>query len=273
MNQKDGRRCVAREVESPNRRLEPVQIEALAIEPSVPRFRMRHDERWKEAQVAPSAERAVDSPNEHIAELVVVLVRDSIARAPVSIHRRSNPFRGSVELERREVAMAEIGLLRGADAGLKTSLLFEASPVLVARTSHAVFAKRASPGLAALCSHRWLLPPPNDPARERIAALFLDADLEPPNPAITCGDLPLAMSIALQADYLIMVPSDVAQFAIAGGAFRMVPIALPGQRDAIGVIQRRDLVDAPEAASLVECLRLELGRAGIERRRPAPPRR
>jgi len=162
-----------------------------------------------------------------------------------------------------------IGLLHGADADFKTTPLFEETPVLVARTQHPLLRDHADcSDLATLHDYRWLLPPPNDPVHERLKKLFLDHALDVPGPAIVCADLPLAMSIALKADYIVVVPRDVAQFALASGQFGILPVTLPGQNNVVGAIQRRDLADSAEALSLIECLQVELGRVGIERSRP-----
>lgn len=151
----------------------------------------------------------------------------------------------------------------GLDLDFVSTPLFEERPVLVVRRTHPL-TSCGGDDLEALASYPWITPPAGDPAVARVAALFRDAGMDAPIPAITTLDIPLTANVALESDFIAVLPHDVALFAVGVGRAAILPVTLPGPRTFISALQRRDLPQRPEVAALLDALTKELRRAGIQ---------
>ncbi len=219
-------------------------------------------------------------------ELVVGIVPHlsvlPLSRAIAALHR----FQRGVQVDARVGTAAAlirelragaldlfIGPLPPADPQLIATPLFDDRPVLATRFDHPLLRGPGDDDLAALCSYPWVTPPPSDPASERIRALFRDAELEPPRPAVITRDVPLTTTIVGTSDFVTILPRDVAMIAVGLGRLAVLPIELPGPPNPIGALLRRDVPHGPEIAQLLEALRAELLTAGIGPRvEPQPSR-
>lgn len=142
--------------------------------------------------------------------------------------------------------------------------LFEERPVLVVRRDHPLLTRGRGADLTALTAYPWIAPPADDPASIRVRALFQQAGLDAPTPAIATTEVPLTANVALESDFIAVLPQDVAIFAVGVGRAAVLPVTLPGPKSVIWALQRRDLPHRPEVAYLLRALTTELQRVGIE---------
>ncbi len=154
-----------------------------------------------------------------------------------------------------------IGPLNRQARHLRETPLFEDNAVIMVRREHPVRSRR--PKLAALIDYRWVLPGAGHPLRHRVEALFLDADLPPPQVQIETEDIPLTFNLALRSDFLVAIPRDVALFARRDQNIRTLDLELSGTYASIGVTQHRARRLAPEAQGLIDEMSRELARAGV----------
>lgn len=198
-----------------------------------------------------------------------------IARALAAVQKTDPATRVSVRVGTAselvpDLRSGALDLLIGPsplDLDFLATPLFEERPVLFIRRAHPLLTEGRGDDIAALAAYPIVAPPAGDPAATRLRALFQNAGLDAPEPAIATTDVPLTANIALESDFIAVLPHDVALFAVTTGRAAVLPITLPGPQSLIWALQRRDLPHRPHVHQLLTALKTELHRIGIQ---PAP---
>lgn len=192
------------------------------------------------------------------------------ARVLASLQKLEQPVRvqarvGSQEDLVSELRRGNLDLFVGPlsyDPDFIALPLFEDRPVLIVRYNHPLVADGRGDDLTALAAYPWVMPPANDHVTVRLRALFEDEGLDPPEPAIVTTDVPLSASLAMDSDFVAVLPHDVALFAQNTGRALILPLELPSPRSQIGALRRREQAKRPEIDYFLTVLETELQHAG-----------
>jgi DNA-binding transcriptional LysR family regulator len=136
----------------------------------------------------------------------------------------------------------------------------EWTPVLVddlrimARKEHPLV-RRPPSGLLELKQYGWVLADPGNPARRRLAAVFQNDGLQPPEPVIETLSFSLLLHLIRKTDFLTVLPA--LRFPWVSRGLAIVDSPHLAWRRSSGMFRRRNAAPTPAAALLVgELLRV-----------------
>jgi DNA-binding transcriptional LysR family regulator len=85
--------------------------------------------------------------------------------------------------------------------------------------------------------------------------MFQEAGLQEPVNVIETSSLMFTTKMLQQSDMLSVLASDVAQYYAAHGMLAILPMPMPCQMDAFGIITRRDRLLSPAAKVMLGALK------------------
>lgn len=139
----------------------------------------------------------------------------------------------------------------------------------LAENPHSVFARASHPlarkrrvQLADLARQPWVLPPPGNVLRDRLAVIFTEHGLTLPTQDVETAALPVIVSLLREADMLSVLADEVVQAELDAGVLVRLPVTLPLRLGAAGIVTRRDHRLPPAAQVLLETLRETAGLGG-----------
>jgi DNA-binding transcriptional LysR family regulator len=140
----------------------------------------------------------------------------------------------------------------------KSDLLYEPltdEPIsLVARPGHPLLQSQGL-SLPELTDAGWIVPPAGSVLRHRFELMFQEIGLRSPVNLIETGALLFTSKMLQKSDMLSVLATDVAQYYAAHGLMSILPINLPCQMEAFGIITRRDRLLSPAAEVMLRAIR------------------
>lgn len=128
--------------------------------------------------------------------------------------------------------------------------------VAVVRTGHPLLdVDKLS--LRDLSHQAWIVPPEGTVLRHRYDLMFLGESLPAPTNLIETTAVLFITKIIVECDAICLLAADVARYYEAQGLVKVLPVHLPCEMDAFGVITRSDLALSPAAALLLGAVRRE----------------
>jgi len=137
---------------------------------------------------------------------------------------------------------------------LRYEVLSEESISAVARPGHPLL-RKAGLTLAELADAGWIVPPAGSVLRHRFELMYQELGLRSPVNLIETSALLFTTKMLQQSDMLSVLATDVARYYAAHGLLAIVPIALPCQMEAFGLITRRDRLLSPAAEVMLRAIR------------------
>jgi DNA-binding transcriptional LysR family regulator len=137
---------------------------------------------------------------------------------------------------------------------LRYEMLTEEPVCAVARPDHPLLTKRAL-ALRDTVQVGWIVPPGGSVLRHRFDLMFQEAGLQEPVNVIETSSLMFTTKMLQQSDMLSVLASDVAQYYAAHGMLAILPMPIPCQMDAFGIITRRDRLLSPAAKVMLGALK------------------
>lgn len=101
----------------------------------------------------------------------------------------------------------------------------------------------------------WIVPPSGSILRHRFELMFQEVGLEPPVNIIETSALLFITKMLQQSDMIGVVATDVAKYYESHGIVSILPMALPCQMDAFGIITRTDRLLSPAAKVMLRALK------------------
>ena len=184
----------------------------------------------------------------------------------VALVKQSHPsLRIGVQIETSDVLLERLaqGKLDMLVARLfaqhdKTDLRYETlteEPVCaITRPGHPLLSV-AHLGLRDVVSAGWIVSPSGSVLRHRFDLMFQEEGLEAPINVIETSALLFMTKMLQQSDMIAVVATDVARYYAAHGIVSLLPITLPCQMDAFGIITRTDRLLSPAAKVMLKALK------------------
>ena len=99
------------------------------------------------------------------------------------------------------------------------------------------------------------MPPAGSVLRHRFELMFQEIGLRAPVNLIETGALLFTTKMLQKSDMLSVLATDVARYYEAYGLMSVLPIELPCQMEAFGIITRRDRLLSPAAEVMLRAIR------------------
>ena len=173
----------------------------------------------------------------------------------VSVEIETSP----VLLERLEQGKLDLLVARLFAEHDKTNLRYEAlteEPVCaLVRPGHPLLGVSGL-SLRDLVSAGWIVPPAGSVLRHRFDLMFRAAGLAPPGNLIETAALLFITRMLQQSDMLAVLAADVARYYASHGIVSVLPLDMPCQMDAFGIITRTDRLPSPAAKVMMRALKV-----------------
>ena len=132
-------------------------------------------------------------------------------------------------------------------------VLTEESVCAVTRPQHPLLGV-AQLGLRDVVDAGWIVPPAGSVLRHRFELMFQEVGLQAPTNLIETGALLFTTKMLQQSDMISVIATDVAQYYARHGLMAILPLALPCQMDAFGIITRRGRLLSPAAKRMLHAI-------------------
>ncbi|MEO8120524.1 MAG: LysR family transcriptional regulator [Rhodoferax sp.] len=197
---------------------------------------------------------AITAPGLALLPPTVALVKREHPNLQIALHIETS----DVLIERLNQGKLDILVARLFARHDKTELRYEMltdEPVCaVARPGHPLFSG-PTPGLRDIAQAGWIVPPAGSVLRHRFDLMFQEDGLQAPTNVIETASLMFTTKMLQQSDMLSVVATDVARYYADHGLLAILPMALPCQMDAFGIITRRDRLLSPAAKVMLRSLK------------------
>ena len=129
---------------------------------------------------------------------------------------------------------------------LRYEVLTEEPISVVARPGHPLL-NATGLTLIDMAEAGWIVPPAGSVLRHRFELMFQEIGLRAPVNLIETGALLFTTKMLQKSDILSVLATDVARYYAEHGLMAVLPIDLPCQMEAFGIITRRDRLLSPAA--------------------------
>jgi DNA-binding transcriptional LysR family regulator len=137
---------------------------------------------------------------------------------------------------------------------LRYEVLTEEPISLVVRVGHPLL-RVDSLTLPEIADEGWIVPPAGSVLRHRFELMFQEIGLRAPVNLIETGALLFTTKMLQKSDMLSVLATDVARYYADHGLMAILPIELPCQMEAFGIITRRDRLLSPAAEVMLRAIR------------------
>lgn len=138
---------------------------------------------------------------------------------------------------------------------LRYEVLTEEPICVVARPGHPLLNTK-NLGMQDMAEAGWIVPPAGSVLRHRFELMFQEAGLRAPVNVIETGALLFTSKMLQKSDMLSVLATDVARYYAEHGLMSILPIDVPCQMEAFGIITRRDRLLSPAAEVMLRAIRL-----------------
>jgi DNA-binding transcriptional LysR family regulator len=198
---------------------------------------------------------AIAAPGLALLPPAVALVKQEHPNLQIALQIESS----DVLIERLNLGKLDILVARLFAQHDKSQLRYEMltdEPVCaVARPGHPLLGKRALQ-LRDSVDMGWILPPGGSVLRHRFDLMFQEAGLQEPVNVIETASLMFTTKMLQQSDMISVVATDVARYYADHGMLVILPMTMPCQMDAFGIITRRDRLLSPAAKVMLRALKI-----------------
>ena len=137
---------------------------------------------------------------------------------------------------------------------LRYEVLTDEPISLVARPGHPLL-KAKNLSLGDLAESGWIVPPAGSVLRHRFELMFQELGLRAPVNLIETGALLFTTKMLQMSDMLSVLATDVARYYAEHGLMSILPMDLPCQMEAFGIITKRDRLLSPAAQVMLRAIR------------------
>jgi DNA-binding transcriptional LysR family regulator len=137
---------------------------------------------------------------------------------------------------------------------LRYEVLTDEPICVVARPGHPLLGA-SSLTLHDMAEAGWIVPPAGSVLRHRFELMFQEIGLRAPVNLIETGALLFTTKMLQMSDMLSVLATDVARYYEEHGLMVILPIDLPCQMEAFGIITRRDRLLSPAAEVMLRAIR------------------
>lgn len=197
---------------------------------------------------------AITSPGLALLPPAMAMVKREQPSLRISLDIETSP----VLVERLEQGKLDILVARVMaehdKSGLRYEPLVEELVCAVARPGHPL---AGMPGLTLrdVVSAGWIVPPAGSVLRHRFDLMFRAEGLAPPGNVIETAALLFITRMLQQSDMLAVLAADVARYYASHGMVSILPLEMPCQMDAFGIITRTDRLPSPAAKVMMRALK------------------
>jgi len=138
---------------------------------------------------------------------------------------------------------------------LRYEVLTEEPISVVARPGHPMLESKDLQ-LKDMADAGWIVPPAGSVLRHRFELMFQELGLRAPVNLIETGALLFTTKMLQQTDMLSVLSTDVSHYYATHGLLSILPIDLPCQMEAFGIITRRDRLLSPAAEVMLCAIRV-----------------
>jgi DNA-binding transcriptional LysR family regulator len=190
----------------------------------------------------------------------------SLLPAAISLAKREQPhLQISVHIETSDVLLERLGrgeldmvvgrVLERHDSSLLRFERLALEPVsVIARPDHPlVNAQNLS--LAQLAQAEWVVPPIGSVLRDPLEQMWRHTGIEGPQVLVESASLLFITKMLQESDFIAVVASDIARYYANHGMVVILPIDLPCEMEAYGLILRKDRLLSPAASKVLQALR------------------
>ena len=139
-------------------------------------------------------------------------------------------------------------------AELRYEVIAEEPACAVARPGHPLLSESRL-DLRDVVGAGWIVPPAGSVLRHRFDLMFQEVGLQGPVNVIETSAMLFTTKMLQQSDMLGVIATDVARYYADHGILAVLPIALPCQMDAFGIITRRDRLLSPGASVMLKAIK------------------
>ncbi|TWO68677.1 LysR family transcriptional regulator [Caenimonas sedimenti] len=197
---------------------------------------------------------AITSPGLALLPPAMAIVKREQPSLRISLDIETSP----VLVERLEQGKLDILVARVMAEHDKSNLryepLVEELVLAVARPGHPL-AGMAGVTLRDVVSNGWIVPPAGSVLRHRFDLMFRAAGLAPPANVIETAALLFITRMLQQSDMVAVLAADVARYYASHGMVAILPLEMPCQMDAFGIITRTDRLPSPAAKVMMRALK------------------
>jgi len=197
---------------------------------------------------------AITSPALMLLPQAVQMVKDNHPDLRVSLQiETSDVLIEKLNQNKLDILIARL-FAQHDKSDLRYEVLTDEPISLVGRPDHPLLmAKNLS--LPELVDSAWIVPPAGSVLRYRFELMFQELGLRAPVNLIETGALLFTSKILQKSDMLSLMATDVARFYAEHGLMSILPIHLPCQMEAFGIITRRDRLLSPAAEVMLRAIR------------------
>jgi len=158
------------------------------------------------------------------------------------------------DLRDRRVDLIVSRVPRILDDEIEAEVLFRDNLVVIA-SANSKWAQRKKIELRELAGEFWCLPPHDVPVGGHVADAFRESVLKYPPKGAVVGSLQLFATLVHGEPFLGIYPESMLRFSTNFPDLRILPISLPHQPEAVGVMTLRHRTQSPASKLFVECAR------------------
>jgi DNA-binding transcriptional LysR family regulator len=190
----------------------------------------------------------------------------SLLPAAISLAKREQPYlQINVHIETSDVLIerlsrGELDMVIGRvverhdSALLRFERLADEPVNAVARPGHPLLSDTQLT-LAKLQQAQWVIPPVGSVLRQPFDQMFRHAGLDAPQVSVESASLLFITTMLRESDFISVVARDIARYYAKHGLFAILPIDLPCDMEAFGLILRRDRLLSPAASKVLKALK------------------
>ena len=190
----------------------------------------------------------------------------SLLPAAISLAKREQPYlQINVHIETSDVLIerlsrGELDMVIGRvverhdSALLRFERLADEPVNVVARPGHPLLADTQLT-LAKLQQAQWVIPPVGSVLRQPFDQMFRHAGLDAPQVSVESASLLFITTMLRESDFISVVARDIARYYAKHGLFSILPLDLPCEMEAFGLILRRDRLLSPAASKVLKALK------------------
>jgi DNA-binding transcriptional LysR family regulator len=197
---------------------------------------------------------AITSPALMLLPQAVQMVKDNHPDLRVSLQiETSDVLIEKLNQNKLDILIARL-FAQHDKSDLRYEVLTDEPISLVGRPDHPLLqAKNLS--LPDLADAGWIVPPAGSVLRHRFELMFQEVGLRAPVNLIETGALLFTSKMLQKSDMLSVLATDVASYYAEHGLMSILPIELPCQMEAFGIITRRDRLLSPAAEVMLRAIR------------------
>jgi DNA-binding transcriptional LysR family regulator len=190
----------------------------------------------------------------------------SVLPAAISLVKREQPhLQISVHIETSDVLLERLGrgeidmvigrVVERHDSSLLRFERLADEPVsVIMRSGHPLLGAQEL-SLPRLQQMQWVVPPVGSVLRHPFDQMWRQAGLEAPEVLIESASLLFITSMLQESDFIAVVATDIARYYARNNMVAILPMELPCEMEAFGLVLRKDRLLSPAATKVLTALK------------------